>query len=165
MLWAIVSSMLFSLILYASCQAGCDSQMKARTLYRLLLNIVGLCSILLWLGCKDGGIFSRKSTVYGQVTEIGGSGLDSIAVIFFASRLSGEKQLLVVYTDVNGNYSGTVDVPKRYGTLSVAVAENGNPKYSDVYRGYDIYINGKRTNDCCLAEIGGKTQIVFRVFK
>ncbi|MGG7661068.1 hypothetical protein [Dyadobacter sp. BHUBP1] len=121
--------------------------------------------LLTLLGCKDGGIFSRKSTVHGQVTEIGGSGLDSIAVIFLASRLSSEKGLLRVYTDKNGNYSGIVDVPRRYGTLSVFVAENGNPKYSDVYRGFDIYINGKRTNDCCPANIGGKTQIDFKVFK
>ena len=68
-------------------------------------------SLFTLFDCKDVSIFSRKSTAYGQITEIGGSGVDSVAVRFTAVKLSSGKELLVVYTYANGNYSGTVDIP------------------------------------------------------
>jgi hypothetical protein len=113
-------------------------------------------------GCDK---LSRTSNAHGRVTAIGGSGLDSVAVVFVAVKLSGGTALLRVFTDKNGNYSGTVDVPKGYGTLDVVVPTSGNPKYTDVYRDYDIYVNGRKTNDCCPAEIGGKTQYDFKMYK
>lgn len=126
-----------------------------------------LAIVILWpfmslQGCDK---LSRTSTAYGQVIEIGGSGVDSIAVIFVAVKLASEKRLLNVFTDKNGNYSGTVDVPKGYGSLDVLIPGNGNPKFTDVYRDFDIYINGNKTKNCCPAEIGGKTQYDFKLYR
>lgn len=108
---------------------------------------------------------SRTSTVYGKVTEIGGAGVDSIDVLFTAVKLSGEEGLLRSATDKDGKYSGTVNVPKGYGTLHVAIPMGGNPKFTKVYRGYDIYINGRMSNNCCPVEIGGKTQYDFKLYR
>ncbi|MEO6285328.1 MAG: hypothetical protein ABIN80_11145 [Dyadobacter sp.] len=126
-----------------------------------------LIIILIWplislQGCDK---LSRTSTAYGRVTEIGGSGVDSVAVVFVAVKLSGEKFLLSVLTDKDGNYSGTVDVPRGYGTLDVSPPESRNPKYTGVYRGYDVYINGRKTKDCCASKVGGKTQYDFKLYK
>jgi hypothetical protein len=126
-----------------------------------------LLVVLIWplislQGCDK---LSRTSTAYGQVTAIGGSGLDSIAVLFVAVKPAIEKELLLVYTDNTGKYSGTVDVPKGYIRLDVIVPPNGNPKFTDAYRGYDLYINGNKTKECCPAKIGGKTQYDFKLYK
>ncbi|MEO6285323.1 MAG: hypothetical protein ABIN80_11120 [Dyadobacter sp.] len=124
--------------------------------------------ILIWpifslQGCDK---LSRTSTAYGRVTEIGGSGVDSIDVVFVAYKnISGQKGLLRITTDKDGNYSGTVDVPKGYGNLDVAIPSGGNPKFTRVYRDYDVYLNGKKINYCCPAEIGGKTQYDFKMYK
>jgi hypothetical protein len=126
------------------------------------LIVVLIWPIMSLQGCEK---LSRTSNAHGRVTAIGGSGLDSVAVVFVAVKLSGGTALLRVFTDKNGNYSGTVDVPKGYGTLDVVVPTSGNPKYTDVYRDYDIYVNGRKTNDCCPAEIGGKTQYDFKMYK
>jgi hypothetical protein len=124
--------------------------------------------ILIWsfISLQACDKLSRTSTVSGRVTEIGGAGVDSIDVAFVAYKnISGQKGLLRITTDKDGNYSGTVDVPKGYGNLDVAIPSGGNPKFSRVYRGYEIYINGQRTNECCPAEIGGKTQYDFKLYK
>ncbi|MEO6285324.1 MAG: hypothetical protein ABIN80_11125 [Dyadobacter sp.] len=123
--------------------------------------------VLIWplISLQGCDIFSRTSTVYGRVTEIGGSGVDSIAVIFVAYKFLSERGLLLVYTDKNGSYSGTVDVPKGYGNLDVIVSPNRNPKFTDMYRDYEVYINGNKTKGCCPAEIGGKTQYDFKLYK
>jgi hypothetical protein len=63
--------------------------------------------VLIWplislQGCDK---LSRTSTVYGQVTEIGGDGVDSIDVVFVAYKnISGQKGLLRITTDKDGNY-------------------------------------------------------------
>jgi hypothetical protein len=124
--------------------------------------VVLIWSLMSLQGCDK---LSRTSTAYGRVTAIGGSGLDSIAVIFVAVKLASERGLLQVFTDKDGNYSGTVDVPRGYGNLDVIVARNGNPKFTDVYRDYDVYINGNKTKGCCPAKIGGKTQYDFKLYK
>ncbi|MEO6285325.1 MAG: hypothetical protein ABIN80_11130 [Dyadobacter sp.] len=123
--------------------------------------------ILVWplisfQGCDK---FSRTSTAYGRVTEIGGSGVDSIDVVFAANKLSGEIGLLRVTTDKDGYYIGTVDVPKGYGELNVVIPTGGNPKFTKVYRGLEVYINERQTNECCPAKIGGKTQYDFKLYK
>jgi hypothetical protein len=127
-----------------------------------------LIIILIWpfislQGCDK---LSRTSTVYGRVTEIGGAGVDSIDVLFAANKMiSGEIGLLRITTDKDGKYSGTVDVPKGYGELNVVIPTGGNPKFTKVYRGHEVFINGKQTNECCPAEIGGKTQYDFKLYK
>jgi hypothetical protein len=127
-----------------------------------------LIIILIWplislQGCDK---LSRTSTVYGRVTEIGGAGVDSIDVTFSAYRgIADEKALIRVTTDKDGNYSGTVDVPKGYGTLTIIIPYSANPKFSKVYRGFDVYVNGDRTNDCCPSKISGKTQYDFKLYK
>jgi hypothetical protein len=126
-----------------------------------------LIIILIWpfISLQACDKLSRTSTVYGRVTEIGGAGIDSIAVVFIARKLSGEEFLLRVLTDRDGNYSGTVDVPRGYGTLDVSPPESRNLKYTDVYRGFEVYINGNKTKDCCPSKIGGKTQYDFKLYK
>jgi hypothetical protein len=110
-------------------------------------------------GCDK---LSRTSTVYGRVTEIGGAGVDSIDVLFSAYKgISNEVGLIRVTTDKDGNYSGSVDVPKGYGTLSVFIPYSANPKFTKVYRGFEVFIDEKKTNDCCPAKIGGKNTIRF----
>ncbi|MEO6285327.1 MAG: hypothetical protein ABIN80_11140 [Dyadobacter sp.] len=126
-----------------------------------------LMVVLIWplislQGCDK---LSRTSTVSGRVTEIGASGVDSMAVLFVAVKPGIEKELLLVYTDNTGKYSGTVDVPKGYIRLDVIIPPNGNPKFTDVYRGYDLYINENKTKECCPAKIGGKTQYDFKLYK
>jgi hypothetical protein len=126
-----------------------------------------LIIILIWpfISLQACDKLSRTSTVYGRITEIGGAGVDSIAVVFIARKLSGEEFLLRVLTDRDGNYSGTVDVPRGYGTLDVSPPESRNLKYTDVYRGFEVYINGNKTKDCCPSKIGGKTQYDFKLYK
>ncbi|MEO6285326.1 MAG: hypothetical protein ABIN80_11135 [Dyadobacter sp.] len=126
-----------------------------------------LIIILIWplISLQGCDIFSRTSTVYGRVTEIGGSGIDSIDVVFVAVRFMAEEGLLRVTTDKDGNYSGTVDVPKGYKALVVAIPDGGNRKFSRVYRGYDSYINGSKIKECCPSKIGGKTQYDFKLYK
>ncbi len=139
-----------------------STQQNSKLSFCSKLTIALIWPFMSLQGCDK---LSRTSTAYGRVTEIGGSGLDSISVIFVAVKLASEKRLLRVFTDKDGNYSGTVDVPKGYGSLDVLIPGNGNPKYTDVYRDYDIYINGNKTKECCPAEIGGKTQYDFKLYK
>jgi hypothetical protein len=142
--------------------------MKATTANSKRPSWSKLFIILIWpvISLQGCDIFSRTSTVYGQVTEIGGAGIDSIDVLFSAYKgISTELGLIRVTTDKDGNYSGTVDAPKGYGRLSVIIPYSANTKFTKVYRGFDVYVDGKKTNDCCLAKIGGKTQYDFKLFK
>jgi hypothetical protein len=142
--------------------------MKATTANSKQPSCSKLFIILIWplislQGCDK---LSRTSTVSGRVTEIGGAGVDSIDVTFLAYRsVADEEALIRVTTDKDGNYSGTVDVPKGYGTLTIIIPYSANPKFSKVYRGFEVYVNGDKTNNCCPSKIGGKTQYDFKLYK
>jgi hypothetical protein len=79
--------------------------------------------------------------------------------------LGNEKPIMTVSTDKNGDYKAIVDVPKGYGTLLIAIPYPGNPAFTNDYRGYQVYKNGNKVNDCCTAKVGGKTRYDFKVHK
>lgn len=136
-----------------------------KQLWPFLMPIL-LTSLLALQGCKDGGLFSRETTIFGKITEIGGMPVDSIVLVVSAYKdLGNEKPLFTVLTDKDGNYEAVVDAPKGYGSILIGIPYPGNPAFTNVYKGYEVYKEGKKTNDCCSAKIGGKTNYDFKLYK
>jgi hypothetical protein len=79
--------------------------------------------------------------------------------------LGNEKPLMAVSTNKDGNYKAIADVPKGYGTLLIAIPLPGNLAFTIPYRGYKVYKEGIKTNDCSSAKVGGKTRYDFKVYK
>jgi hypothetical protein len=143
-----------------------QTKIKSGRTYWSPLLIVLLWPLFTINGCKNGGIFSRESTIYGTITEVAGPPVDSIKLVVIVSKdLGNAKPLFTVSTDQNGNYEAIVDVPKGYGTLLIAIPYQGNLAFTNDYRGYEVYKNGDRVNDCCTAKIGRKTRYDFKLHK
>jgi hypothetical protein len=116
--------------------------------------------------CKNGGIFSRESTIYGTVTEVAGTPVDSVQFVLSVGKdLGNIKPMFRVSTDKDGNYEAIVDVPKGYGRVEISMAGVDNPAFNTVYTDYEVYKDGKLTNDCCTAKVGKKTRYDFKVYK
>lgn len=85
--------------------------------------------------------------------------LDSNEVTIWGVRGSWKpivEMLQTVRTDKNGKYTITLNVPERFYSVNVEV------QYDFMkYKGFFISINGQRTNNCCMADIGLKTQYDF----
>ncbi|MCF0069808.1 hypothetical protein LZD49_04945 [Dyadobacter sp. CY261] len=140
--------------------------MKAKRLYWTLLIIICLASESTLHGCKNGGIFSRETTIFGTVTEIAGHPVDSVQFVISAYKdLGNTKGLYRVTSDADGNYEAIVDAPKGYTGIGITVAGVDNPAFHLVYRGYDVYKEGKKVNYCCTVKAGGKTRYDFKVYK
>jgi hypothetical protein len=104
--------------------------------------------------------------IYGTITEVGGSPVDSVILLISANKgLGNAKPLLTVSTDKDGHYEVIVDPPRGYGTVLIGIPYPGNPAFTTVYKGYEVYENGKITNYCCSAKVGGKTRYDFKVHK
>jgi hypothetical protein len=143
-----------------------QTKIKSGRTYWSPLLIVLLWPLVTMNGCKNGGIFSRESTIYGTITEVAGPPLDSIILLVSAYKgLGNERPLVTVSTDKDGNYEAIVDVPKGYGTLLIAIPYQGNPAFTNIYRGYEVYKNGDRVTYCCTAKVGGKTRYDFKLHK
>lgn len=130
---------------------------------RSLLYIVGV--FLLTEGCFSTPFKSRKTTVFGTVTENHTKlPVDSIQIVI--SGLSGgiianADELKTIYTDRNGKFEATIDVPSKYHGLNV-----GNRYFSKIdnifkYDDYLVFLNNQRVNSCCKAPIGKTTQYDF----
>jgi hypothetical protein len=142
------------------------TQVKSGKAYWSSLLIVLLWPLVSLNGCKNGGIFSRESTIYGTVTEVAGPPVDSIQLTIVVSKdLGNAKSLFRVSTDKDGNYKAIVDVPNGYGTLLIGIPYTNNTAFTSVYQGYEVYKEGKITNDCCSAKVGGKSRYDFKVYK
>lgn len=72
---------------------------------------------------------------------------------------SVSSELKTVYTDTNGKYNVVIDAPKEFHSLTVG--NLWDRKFFPKYRGYQTYLNGQRTGNCCKVEIGSKTQYDF----
>jgi hypothetical protein len=142
------------------------TQLKSRKTNWSFLMIVLLWSSVSLSGCKNGGIFSRESTIYGTVTEVAGTPVDSVRFVLSVGKdLGNINPMFRVSTDKDGKYEAIVDVPTGYGRVEISIAGVDNPAFNTVYSGYEVYKDGKITNDCCTAKVGKKTRYNFKVYK
>jgi hypothetical protein len=127
--------------------------------------LIILSSLAALSSCKDGGIFSRKTTIYGTITEIAGGPVDSIQLTLTAAKGIGNfKPLFRVATDKDGNYVAVMDVPHGYGHVELAISYVDNPAFTKFYRGYEVYEDGELTNFCCTVMTGKKKRYDFKMY-
>ncbi len=69
--------------------------------------------------------------------------------------------LTTVYTNVKGEYSVTLDVPKGYHSVEVFAKWYSDTTFVNKYKNSTVTKNGGATRDCCRGEIGRKTQYDF----
>ena len=118
---------------------------------------------LLIEGCLSSPFQSRQTNVFGTVTDND----TKLPVANLEIAIDGEKgtlgsvssELKTVYTDTNGKYNVVIDAPKEFHSLTVG--NLWDRKFFHKYRGYQTYLNGQRTGNCCKVEIGSKTQYDF----
>ena len=128
--------------------------------------LLALSTLVMSASCKDGGIFSRETTIFGRVTEIAGQPVDSIQFVITASKdLGNIKALYRVTSDSDGNYEAIVDSPKGYSQIGISVAGVDNPAFNMVYCGYEVYEDGKKTNYCCTVGVGKKKRYDFKPYR
>lgn len=119
--------------------------------------------LLLTQGCFSNPFKSRKTTIFGTVTDFDTKlPVDSVEI-----SIDGEKGILgsvssplkTVFTDADGKYNIVIDAPKEFHSLTVV--NLWDRKFYPKYRGYQIFLNGQQTQNCCRVEIGSKTQYDF----
>ena len=104
----------------------------------------------------------RTTTVSGRVIDEARQPVDSILVVMGSAGLSKAGITLAeTYTDKDGNYSIILDVSKGYSAATVVIPFDHNNKFTSNYKDYLVYQNGQRTNNCCAAAIGTKTNYDF----
>ncbi|TDB63315.1 hypothetical protein [Arundinibacter roseus] len=104
----------------------------------------------------------RVTTVYGRVIDEAKQPVDSILIFLGSSGFSKAGITLAeTFSDQDGNYSFTLDVPKGYGAVTVGIPYDQNPKFTENYSGMKVFENSQQTNSCCSAAIGSKTHYDF----
>ncbi len=121
-----------------------------------------ILALFLMAGCLSNPFKSRQTTVFGTVTDNDTDlPVDSVEILIWGLRGSLKpivKELQTVYTDKNGKYSATVDVPNELYSVTIDNVYNVSK-----YRGFLLFLNGRQTQDCCQADVGVKTQYDFRL--
>lgn len=127
------------------------------------LYAVGI--LLFTEGCFSTPLQSRKTTIFGTVTDNDTKlPVDSVQIMITGEKgvvASNADELKIIYTDRQGYYSTTIDVPNDYHKITVLNRYFDKLKYTLNYRGYFSYKDRNRIDYCCPAEIGAKTQYDF----
>lgn len=121
-----------------------------------------LALILINNGCLSNPFKSRETTVFGTITDYDTSlPVENVELgiwVLGGSLNPKVKKVQTVYTDKNGKYSATVDIPNEYHSLNIDVIFDIN-KYVDFF----VYVNGQPTQSCCQADQGLQTQYDFKL--
>ena len=121
--------------------------------------------LLLTEGCFSSPFKSRTTTVFGTVTDNDTKlPVDSVQIMITGGKggvASNADELKIIYTDKQGYYYTTIDVPNSYHKITVLNRYFDKLKYTLKYRGYFSYKDRNRIDYCCPAEIGSKTQYDF----
>ena len=116
--------------------------------------------LLLIQGCFSTPFQSRKTTVSGTVTDFDTKlPIENNEVAIWGNNgvlAYRGMELKTVFTDKNGKYSATIDVPKGYHSLNV-----DNISDATKYRDYYVFLNRQRTQNCCRVEIGSTAEYDF----
>jgi len=111
---------------------------------------------LAMIGC--GHLGDRTTVVYGKVFDENRVPVDSILVLLSGSRLKGSVDLKSTYTDENGDYEIALEVPRKFGHITVIIPYGkDNPKLGKIYS-QSTDIGGQRP-----PMIGKKTQWDFKL--
>lgn len=115
-------------------------------------------------GC-DKGDNKRVTTVFGKVVDQNKIPIDSIMVELDGLRNLDSEELAFTYTNENGEYEIVLDIPDRYISTNVLIPflPIRNPKFQTKYKLGNVFLNGQRTDNCCLATIGEKVQWDFEL--
>jgi hypothetical protein len=107
----------------------------------------------------------RTTTVYGTITDENGQPVDSILVIAQGQDFLHYKTIGQTYSSKSGEYEITLEVPKEFHSLNVTVPflPVENPKYQNFYKDQKITKDGRRTKNCCTADIAKKTRYDFEL--
>ena len=118
----------------------------------LLLPMMALAM----LAC--GHLGDRTTVVYGKVYDQNKLPVDSIMVLISGLKLSGAYDLKSTFTDENGDYEITLEVPRTYGNVGVTIPYlPQNSKFEEKYKIKD------RIGPSSKPMIGKKTQWDFQL--
>ncbi|SEI38757.1 hypothetical protein SAMN05216327_101135 [Dyadobacter sp. SG02] len=118
----------------------------------LLLPLIALTM----LAC--GHLGDRTTVVYGKVFDENQVPVDSILVLLSGSRLKGSIDLKSAYTDENGDYEIALEVPRKFGHITVIIPYGDeNPMFGKIYS-QATDVQGQRP-----PMIGKKTQWDFKL--
>jgi hypothetical protein len=133
---------------------------------RLLKPLLYAAAVLsITEGCFFSPFKSWTTTVFGRVTDNDTKlPVDSVQIMITGEKgvvASNADELKIIYTDKQGYYSTTINVPNGYHKITVLNRYFDKLKYTLTYRGYFSYKDRNRIDYCCPAEIGSKTQYDF----
>lgn len=119
--------------------------------------------ILMFLhnGCKKK---DRVTVVFGTVKDENKKPISGITLVASGERGvfgSVSARLMFAITDINGEYSLTVDVPKEYHSLHIYNKWFDDTNYVKKYKEGQVLFNGVPITDCCPTIIGQKNQYDF----
>lgn len=121
------------------------------TLFAILLVMI--------TSCKE----DRTTVVFGRVVDQNQQPVDRIMVITTGSRAIPET-LNHTFTNKDGEYTLTVDVPNKYHALNAFIPYlSENPKYEKQYKTEKVFKNGQQMWACCFADIGEKKRWDFEL--
>jgi hypothetical protein len=139
------------------------------TLFRILrpakflfLLAAPIFLMLLANSCKMG---DRTTVIYGKVTDQNNEPVDSILVTASGLWYLNIEVVKEIYTDENGDYELVIEAAKKYTALDIVIpyVPVENPKFQWNYDVDKVFKNDVRTNNCCMASIGGKTKWDFQL--
>ena len=82
-----------------------------------------------------GHLGDRTTVVYGKVFDENQVPVDSILVLLSGAKLTGSIELKSTYTDENGDYEIALEVPRKFGHITVIIPYGkDNPKLGKIYR-------------------------------
>lgn len=122
--------------------------------YSLLFFVL----IFLYVGCIKQ---DRVTVVFGTVKDQNKKPIPGVLIVASGERGvlgSVSQRLMFAATDVNGEYSMTVDVSKDYHSLHIYNKWFEDTNYAKKYKEEEILLNGSPLTDCCPAVIGEKNQ-------
>lgn len=75
------------------------------------------------------------------------------------------EELKSAYTDENGNYEISLEVPDKYLSVNVVIPylPVRNPVFEKKYKTSKIFKDGQATGNCCISSIGAKVQWDFEL--
>lgn len=136
---------------------NCLLLMLKKLPYFIILLLTGVSSCIF----KDQ---DRTTQVFGTVTNDINQPVARVPILisgklgFLSTK---EKDLTTVFTDTNGKYSATLEVPKGYHSLEINNMWFYDDMLANKYRNHVSSGNQKQASSCCRAEIGEKTQFDF----
>jgi hypothetical protein len=127
-----------------------------KCIHRRRLFFIAMICLLLISSCKE----DRTTIVFGKVVDQNQQPVDSIMVLASGTRQLHSERIQHTFTEKGGHYEMAIEVPKKYVALDIILPHLPveNPKYEWHYKISKIFTNGRRTDDCCAAPIGKKTQ-------